>query len=569
MNDSAEPQHYYTKPTPLKILDMSTPEKTLHIYTRVSSDPQAQEGTSLSAQQKLGIQTAKSRGLDYQIWEEGAASSHNEGFSGRPQFLELLGRVKGGDIKHIFVSDLNRLSRNKTNSNLIEYELAQNGVTLHTTAGIYELGDPQSDLMFTMMSAFARYDNETRMERFRLGRFHRVSEGRWHGGPPPYGYDLENKRLVINEDQSKWVQLIFDLYANGKSPRDIRQELTANGVKTNRGKDIWSIGSVEKVLQNTHYDGWYEVTDSKATPPESYRVECPRIVSEALFARVRAESARRKNARVKNSNSKHFYLLKGFLECADCGRQFHGRIQPRQYDCYYCPSKERRWVKGQPDNTCENARYLRIDETDRLVWETVIEVLKNSNQYKETVKNAVMGAPRTTESEDESKRLLEVKLQSLTRQLRDYKKSLAKIEADLLLGNGDPEVLREVKTNIEEAIRSQCIAIENTEFELNHIMRSTRWVDWVQKFGDQLEKMSNATPEVKREFLQGIISKVLVKTMDSNSHTLTLNFHLPYVDDDLVWVDESDKRKGYEIEGGRTEKTLEVDTSKKQYKTIR
>ena len=74
---------------------MSTPEKTLHIYTRVSSDPQAQEGTSLSAQQKLGIQTAKSRGLDYQIWEEGAASSHNEGFSGRPQFLELLGRVKG------------------------------------------------------------------------------------------------------------------------------------------------------------------------------------------------------------------------------------------------------------------------------------------------------------------------------------------------------------------------------------------------------------------------------------------------------------------------------------------
>jgi site-specific DNA recombinase len=552
----------------MKNSSMSDPDNTLHLYLRVSSDPQADDGTSLEEQKKLGIQTAKSRGMEYVVWEEGAASSHNEGFSGRPQFLELLGRVKGGEVKHLFVTDINRLSRNKTNSNLIEYELASNRVTLHMTGGIYELGDPQSDLVFSMMSAFSRYDNESRMERFRLGRFNRVSQGRWHGGAAPYGYDLQDKKLVINNEQSMWVKFIFTEYANGTSPRDIRNQLTNNGVKTNRGKDIWSIGSVEKVLTNTHYDGWYEVTDSKASPPQTYRVECPRIIPEVLFTKVKTERSKRQNKRVKNSNQKNFYFLKGFLKCADCGRQFHGRTSPKQYDCYYCPSKERRWVKGQKDHKdwdCKNSRYLRIEETDRLIWDTVVEVLRESNQYKESVKNAVMGTPKATDEQIETKRLLEVKLKSLTRQLKDFKKSLAEIETKLILKNGDPEILKQVKENVEDAIHSQCVQIENTEVELDDLTKSTRWVDWVQKFGDQLESIGKESPENRHEFLQGILKNIVVKTVDSNSHTLTLNFHVPYVDDELISKDQKKKSAGYKINGGKRDKSIEVDTSKKVY----
>ena len=549
---------------------MSDPDKTLHIYTRVSSDPQAEEGTSLVEQKKLGIRTAESRGMEYVIWEEGAASSHNEGFSGRPQFLELLARVKGGEVRHIFVSDLNRLSRNKNNSHLIEWELASNKVTLHTSAGIFKLGDPQNDLMFSMMSAFSRYDNETRMERFRLGRFNKVSEGRWHGGSAPYGYDLKDKRLIVNGDQIEWVKFIYDLYTQGKSPREIRQELTSHGVKTNRGKDIWSIGSVENVLRNTHYDGWYEVTDSKSTPPQTYRVECPRIVSETTFTKARIETERRKSKRVKTSNEKHLYFLKGLLKCADCGRFFHGRVQSRQYDCYYCPSKERRWVKGQKDHKdwdCKNSRYLRIDETDRIVWETVIEILRESNLYKETIKRAVLGKPKATDEQVEAKRLIEVKLKSLNRQLRDYKKSLVKIETDIVLRNGDQEILRGVKQNVEDAIHSQCLGIENTEKELNDLNSETRFHDWVEKFGESLDDIYKETPEKRHEFLEGIIKDVTVKTVDKNSHTLTLNFHLPYVDDDLIWNDPNNKRRSYKLKDGVKEKTLEVNHSKKIYTT--
>ena len=548
---------------------MDNGEKTLHIYTRVSSDAQADEGTSLVEQQKLGVRTAQNRGMKYVIWEEGAASSHNEGFSGRPQFLELLGLVEQGEIKHIFVSDLNRLSRNKNNSHLIQYKLASNKVTLHTTAGIYELGDPQSDLLFSMMSAFATYDNETRMERFRLGRFNRVSEGMWHGGAAPFGYKLENKRLVVNELTSKWVKFIYDEYAKGVSARDIRNSLVAQGVKTARGKDIWSIGSVEKILSNTHYNGSYKVVDSKASPPNEYDVSCPRILTESVFTQVQMLRKKRSISRVKNSNQKNTYLLKGLLKCGDCGRFFHGRVQDRQYNCYYCPSKERRWARGKEDDVqCNNSRYLRIIETDNLVWSTLLEVLRDSNQYKETIKMSVLGQPRESEGEIRRKKDCQSKLKMLKRQLKDYKSSLAKVETDLVLKQGDPEVLSQVKLNVENAIHSQCVSIKNLEMELEDLNKSSRWVDWVNKFGDNLIALENESVENRIEFLKGILSHISVETIDNQSHRLILHFHIPYVDDAIVWNDSSDKGKGYKIKSGLNMKEVCIDSSKKTYKII-
>lgn len=49
---------------------MNNAEKTLHIYTRVSSDAQADEGTSIIELQKLGVRTTQNRGMKYIIWEE-------------------------------------------------------------------------------------------------------------------------------------------------------------------------------------------------------------------------------------------------------------------------------------------------------------------------------------------------------------------------------------------------------------------------------------------------------------------------------------------------------------------
>ena len=541
----------------------------LHIYTRVSSDPQMKEGTSLEEQRKLGIKTAKSKKMNHQLWEEGSASSHHEGFENRPVFTQLLEGVRKGEVRHIFVSDLNRLSRNKQNSQLIEWELHTNKVTLHTTAGEYELGNPQNDLMFSILSAFSTYDNQTRVERFRLGRFNKISKGYWLGGQPPFGYDLEDSKLVINQLESEWVKKIFELYSQGSSTRDIQNQLTVNGIKTKRGKDIWSLGSIESLLKNSHYTGSFTVTDHKDDPPKTYTVECPRIIGDELSLKVRFERERRSKKRIKNSNEKNFYLLKGILVCGDCGRPFHGRVQTKQSSVYYCPSKERRWKKGinVDDDKCRNSRYLRIEETDRLTWDVVLDVLRNSNEYRETVKIATLGRPKTTPEQDELKRELDTKIRHLESQVRDYKKSLIDLDTKITLKDGDLEHLRGVRENVSSVVDSRLVEIQNLTFQLTDLHKETRWIDWVKKFGDDLKKLSKESPEFKRDFLQEILKDIEVTTVDKQTHQLKFNFKVPYVNDELRYVDPKNKRKGYRIVSGSYDLIKDFDTSKKIYKT--
>jgi len=553
-------------------VNQKNPLTTLHIYTRVSSDPQAKEGTSLEEQKKLGVKTAHQRKMKYVHWEEGSASSHNEGFGKRPKFQSLLDGIEKGEIKHLFVSDLNRLSRNKQNSQIIEWKLATNKVSLHTPAGIYELGNPQNDLMFSILNSFSQYDNQTRMERFRLGRFNKVSKGYWHGGAPPYGYDLKDKRLSINTAQSQWIKYIYEQYLSGKSIRDISADLLSKGVKTSRNKDIWSLRSIEVLLTNTHYDGCYSVTDSRSDPVQTYRVECPRILSESLIYKVQTERKKRSERRVRTSNQKHNFLLKGLLRCESCGRKFHSRKyeDDRQYPAYYCPSKERRYANGQ-DKTidqCRNSRYLRIDETDSIVWDTVIDVLSKSYEYKETIKTKVMGQPRTTESQNQRKAELEQRLKYLKQKVKGYKRSLIETSTKLAINEGDIQVLTGIKNNIEDLITNATIESENTVAQLDEFKKSTRWVDWIDRFGKDLLKVRKSDVDTQQKFLQEFLGDITVETVDNQSHQLKLHFVIPYVDDDLIYRDISKKSKGYEIRNGSNIKVRLVDTSKKTYKTM-
>jgi DNA invertase Pin-like site-specific DNA recombinase len=76
----------------------------LHIYTRVSSAVQ-EEGTSLETQKELGIKKSKELGMEFKIWNEGAASSHHEILTNRPKISELLLEINNG-IKAKWTEDI-------------------------------------------------------------------------------------------------------------------------------------------------------------------------------------------------------------------------------------------------------------------------------------------------------------------------------------------------------------------------------------------------------------------------------------------------------------------------------
>ena len=481
--------------------------------------------------------------------------------------LGLLEEVDKGNVAKLFVFNTDRLSRNEETWGFIRLKLVKNNVALFTHSGNFSLYNPLDKLMLTLMSGISAYDNTIRAERSRLGKIKKARQGGWLGGPPPFGYSIEDSKLIENKEESKWVNYIFQAYSDNKTPRDIRQHLLKHGVKTRRGKLVWSIGSIEKLLTNTHYGGFHYVIDSKTK--EQFRIDCPQIVSSSLVLAVQeARKRRTRQTRVSESNQKNFYLLRDFLRCANCGSRYSGRIFPQQYRAiYYCPKMERNYAstKGEEHKKCDNRRYLKIEETDKLVWDTVVEVLSKSHLFKEEIKQQVKGEDDGSELLSRSELIKELKKKNkqLQKEVDDITKSLINLETDSILKRRNESELKAIIKNVEsERARLLSIKEQNT-LQIHTLETKSKWLDWVSKFGEKIEKMQDFSEVEKQMFLKGVLEKITASTLDKQAHELVIRFKIPYVNDTFEWKNTKARGQGYILGEGENEVSVDIDTSKK------
>ena len=352
----------------------------LHIYTRVSSVLQQEEGTSLENQKQIGIRKAAELGFEFRLWNEGGQSSFHDDLNNRPVLVSLLALIESGGIEHLFVYNADRLSRNQQTWAVIRYKLLTFGVTLHTSSGQMQLKNPVDDLMLGILSEISQYDNRIRAERSRLGRFQKVQQGSWKGGPPPFGYRLSNRTLEIDPFESKWVQKIYDWYCHGVPVKEIQSRLSTDGIMTRRGNSHWSLGSIQLILRNPVYCGHFDYTDKMIG--ETVRIKTPAIINSHLF-QITQDRRQKNRGPSRSRSSKHFYLLRGLLECGHCGYVMGGRTHKAGHQhVYYCVKKERSWKLLDPDrpkwkrgNGCTMIRSINIVKTDQIVWAAIKSVL--------------------------------------------------------------------------------------------------------------------------------------------------------------------------------------------------
>lgn len=540
--------------------------ETLHIYTRVSTTAQEDDGTSLDTQKDLGIDRATKLGMKFRIWNEGSRSSSNDDLANRPVLSELLLHIEDGAVKHLYVWNTDRLSRNMETWAHIRARLLKNDVHLHTPNGEQDLSDLQSNLMLGIMSEFSQYDNLLRAERFRLGKLQKIRKGGWKGGPPPFGYSLANSQLEINPVESKWVVYIYESYRSGLSVSDIRQGLMENGVLTRRGNAIWSHGSIEKVLQNTHYDGYWWYTDKKSE--ESVRVPCPRVCDPQLIEGVRKAREKRVyrkpgNRRGKTGVSKYEYLLAGLLKCGSCGSFYYGNFRPGRVSYYHCGQKTNKFRDKDTEREvdCRSIRNIRIDTTERLVWGLVKDVIQSSHLFRETIKEEVLGGPRTYAKTKEEKKTIGRQIKKLEREVETITNSLVNLAAENILSKSR-DSKRFIK-KLEDNRNEREAQIKQLTSDLQDIETGHRWVDWLKAFKDRIDTLDQLTFEEKRQFLVGVVSEVIVNEIDKQSHRLDVIFQFPYVCDDLIRNDPTDLSKGYSIKEGKTVKSEKCDLRKK------
>lgn len=75
--------------------------------------------------------------------------------------------------------------------------------------------------------------------------------------------------------------------------------------------------------------------------------------------------------------------------------------------------------------------------------------------------------------------------------------------------------------------------------------------------------MAEFTTQERFDFLKGVIDRIIVKTLDKQSHHLEIRFKIPYVNDQLIWRDPSRKSLGYDLSDGDHSINVDIDTKKK------
>jgi len=547
---------------------------TLHIYTRVSTRTQEEDGTSLSTQQELGKGRAKQLGMKARVWNEGSASSNYEDLANRPKLLELLSEVGKGNVKHLFVYNNDRLSRNEVSQQTIKIALIKNDVVLYTKDGQFNFSNPTDKLLKTVLDAIATYDNTLRAERSRLGKVARVKEGYWYGAPPPFGYRTVEKRLAIDKEESKWVKKIFNWAYEEKPLIWIKAQLDKNGVVARRGK-FFTTGSLNVLLKNTHFIGYYYWSDKKTG--EEIRCECPPIVDESLWKAVqklREKKFGRKNQR--NASIRNFYLLRDFLVCGECGSNMSGRIQRNvngDTEIYFCPKKQKDWRKGViakddkwkrgkvGERGCGMNRSLNIPITDMMVWELVMDVVAESTILKHEFKEEVLKAKYAGDEENEARRKKEELLQNrLLKRLDGAKTTLADVETKRLLGEYDDyAVFSKIKNNLKKEIDKAQWDLEQSRLRVRELSSEKKWLDWLGEYGQALNLATNFADEKKKEYLDGLLERIEVELdKETLNHNLKVFFRMGLVDDKIEVKNPKKKAEGYKVIEGKREKSLVI-----------
>lgn len=319
------------------------------IYTRKSTEEGLeQEFNTLDAQRESGeayIVSQKNEG-----WECLAERYDDGGFSGgnleRPALKRLLADIEAGKIDCIVVYKVDRLSRSLLDFARIMEVLDQRKVAFVSVTQQFNTSTPMGRLVLNVLLSFAQFEREIIGERIRDKIAALRHKGKWAGGFPVLGYDVDrtgnSPKLIVNTYEARRVREIFELYLSLGSLMPVVDELANRGWVNKewttkkgdqKGGRAFDKGSLHSLLTNPLYAGKIKHKEDR------YDGEHEAIIKPELFEKV--QSTLRRNGRTGGIEARNRYgaLLRGLLTCKGCDRTmvhtFTGRGGKR-YRYYTC-----------------------------------------------------------------------------------------------------------------------------------------------------------------------------------------------------------------------------------------
>ncbi len=331
-------------------------------YTRKSTEEGLeQEFNSLDAQREAGeafIASQKSEGwvcLPDRYDDGGYTGGNME----RPAFKRLMADVEAGRIDCIVVYKVDRLSRSLLDFTRIMEALENRGVSFVSVTQQFNTTSSMGRLTLNILLSFAQFEREIISERTRDKIAAARRKGKWSGGRPILGFDVDPKggRLLVNEAEAAHVRAIYEIYLDRESLIATIAELDARGWTnkqwTNKkgresGGSPFNKHSIYSLLTNVLYTGRLTYKD------EIHAGEQPSIVDDETFRRVRQILKRNGSTGGAQVRNQFGAILKGLINCVPCGCAMvptHTTKQDRRYRYYVCAKAQKRGWHNCPSKS--------------------------------------------------------------------------------------------------------------------------------------------------------------------------------------------------------------------------
>lgn len=412
------------------------------IYCRVSTEEQAESGTSLSDQARRCEAYCSEMG-----WLA-AGTFVDDGVSGarvdRPALTQLIEAAAQERFSKVVVTDPDRLSRDLVDGLLLERQLANHGVEV-----VYLVQPAMGTLERQLRGVIAEEERRKIRDRTSRGLRAVAEAGNWPGGPPPYGYEIDSSgthsRLVICEPEADAIRWMIAMLVDERwSTTRVADELNERQVptaatarrRTNRGNTRWTHHRVRHLLLNTKgiAGEWVYKTGGG-----EFRIELPAIVTverlQQLHRRLDATSTGTGAAAKKYS-----YLLSGRIT-SPCGNMMHGMSKPggvaRVYRCKRC-------VASLREDRCY-CRRVSADAVESAVWELLAEALTDPGRLAKLAGLVEMTNAQPTDIAD---------IKVLDRKIEHLESALGTQIAALLARGADAEAVSAASRQLEANLAS-------------------------------------------------------------------------------------------------------------------
>lgn len=401
------------------------------IYTRVSTEDQAREGSSLEVQREFLEVFAKREGWKVYYPEPGKIYV-DDGVSGnlakRPALNRLLIDARRKKFDIVVVYKIDRFARNnRLMLNLVE-ELDGMGIGFKSATESFDTVTAAGKMALSMLGTVAQFERDRIIERVFPGMIKGVERGNWQGAryaPFGYNYNKEKKLLEVVPQEAKIVKAIYTMYLSGQSTPQIAGHLYQKSYKT-RSKGRFHTKLVGDILKNQiyigkiiwnkhHYDkkqktlkGYKYVKNDSSKVVVSEGRHKP-IIRQEEFDAVQDKLAKNRKGMGARKGCKE-YPLTGIVFCAKCGHTFYGALQvssrekgktkaKRRY--YRCSGRSTHYVD------CNNV-FVRSDDLEMEVYK-ILEITFSGDVDEARLK-VIAANSSGQHSEDIAEKMNELKM---------------------------------------------------------------------------------------------------------------------------------------------------------------